>query len=78
MQCAQGKTADGALGARSEVKAECARQREGKFVQNCSPGRGERQAGVQRSVQEAGGLLCVLGRGEGRENRGAWRGGKGC
>lgn len=60
------------------VKAECARQREGAFVQNRSPGKGERGAGVQRSVQEAGGgLPCVLGRGEGGESRGAWRGWEG-
>lgn len=59
------------------------KQRGGNFVQNCSPGRGERQAGVQRSVQEAGvgwggGALCVLGRGKaGRERRGLEKRGKG-
>lgn len=60
----------------TEVKTECARQREGNFVQNCSPGRGERQAGVQRSVQEAGGLLCVPGAGEGEGREGPGEGGR--
>lgn len=56
-----------------EAKAECARQLEDKFVQNCSPGKGRgwAEAGSVQSVQEAGeGQLCVLGSGEG----GGWRG----
>lgn len=52
-----------------EAKAECARQREGKFVQNCSPGRGgERgeQACNGACKRLRGAAVCAGERGRGK------------